>query len=73
MTATASIETKATEYARKVSENRAVFVYERDGVYWLALRPVDGREGFRTLQAVGFTGCGIRYTREQIATYFEGK
>ena len=72
MTATNTVTEKATEYARRVSENAAAFVYERDGVYWLAVRHSD-RDGFRTLMAVGFVGCGIRHVRNEVAAYFEGK
>jgi hypothetical protein len=72
MTATETIIEKATAHARKVSENGMVFVYENGGVYWLALQNVeDGSR--RTLMAVGFSGCGIRYVRREVTKYFEGK
>jgi hypothetical protein len=66
-----SVTEKATDHAREVSENGMVFVYERDGVYWLATRGAN--ETFRTLMAVGFNGCGIRHVRKEISAYFEGK
>lgn len=67
-----TIAEKATTYAREVSENGMVFVYERDGVYWLALRSVEA-DAYRTMMAVGFDGCGIRHIRKEIAAYFGGK
>lgn len=72
MTASLSVTEKATTYAREVSENGMVFVYERDGVYWLALRNSDNNS-HRTLIAIGFHKCGIRHIRGEIATYFGGK
>lgn len=73
MNATNSMTEKATEYARKVSENSRVFVYEgRDGVLFLALRHSD-REGFRVLYPVGTDKTGIRYIKKSIDIYFADK
>jgi hypothetical protein len=72
MTAQLTLTEKATTYAREVSENGSVFVYENNGVYWLAVRVAD-TGARRTLMAVGFEGCGIRRIRKEIATYFGGK
>lgn len=63
---------KATDYAREVSENGMMFVYERNGVYWLAVR-VELTGGYRTLAAVGCGKFGIRLIRASIAEYFEDK
>lgn len=70
---TVELETKATEYAQSVSENRRIFVYEREGVYWLALRSVEEPNKYRTLQAVGCRKSGVRRVCEAIETYFEEK
>ena len=72
MTAQLTVTEKATACAREVSENGMMFIYERDGVYWLAVRNI-ADDSHRTLMAVGFEGCGIRHIRKEIATYFEGK
>ena len=67
-----NLETKATLHAKKTSENGLVFVYERNGVYWLATRIAD-QDGYRTLQAVGTDKTGIRAIRKEIEAYFGGK
>lgn len=64
---------KATTFAREVSENGRVAVVFHGGVFWLVLLPLTEGDCTRTLHAVGTMKTGIRYIREQIATYFEGK
>ncbi len=67
------VEDKATEFAKKASENGAAFVYKNDGVYYLAVKQPDAPRGHRTLTAVGTDKTGMKYIKDRIAEYFEGK
>ncbi len=65
---------KATDHARKVSENGLVFVYHNtQGVYWLAVKTPNQTNDMRSLSPVGTDKTGIRYIKEKIEEYFSEK
>lgn len=61
---------KLVTFAREVSENGMVSVsLDANGVYWLVLAHTDGTAP-RTLHAVGYVKCPVKYIRNRITEYF---